>query len=105
MAVTDGSYIRELIPTVCSAAFVLECSEGRGQIMRYVPEQSKNANAYRVELPGLMTILLILLAADQVRPDLTGVARMVSDCLGALEKVSTLPKKMVTQSVSTLGHS
>jgi hypothetical protein len=30
MAVTDGSYIRELFPNLCSAAFVLKCSEGRG---------------------------------------------------------------------------
>jgi hypothetical protein len=28
VAVTDGSYIRELYPHLCSAAFVLECSKG-----------------------------------------------------------------------------
>ena len=32
-AVTDGSYIRELIPDLCSAALVLECSRGRGRIV------------------------------------------------------------------------
>ena len=29
MAVTDGSFIRELYPDLCSAAFILECTKGR----------------------------------------------------------------------------
>ena len=29
VAVTDGSYIRELYPHLCSAAFVFECGKGR----------------------------------------------------------------------------
>ena len=45
VAVTDGSYIRELISNVCSAVFVLKCSERRGQITGSFPEQSNNANA------------------------------------------------------------
>ena len=32
VAVTDGSYIRELYPNLCSAAFVIECAKGRGRI-------------------------------------------------------------------------
>ena len=32
-AVTDGSYIRELHPEICSASFVLECAEGTGRIV------------------------------------------------------------------------
>jgi hypothetical protein len=30
ITVTDGSYIRERFPNLCSAAFVLECSNGCG---------------------------------------------------------------------------
>ncbi len=30
VAVTDGSYIRELFPHLCSAAFILECRKGQG---------------------------------------------------------------------------
>ncbi len=30
VAVTDGSYIQQLYPRSCSAAFVLECTQGRG---------------------------------------------------------------------------
>jgi hypothetical protein len=32
IAVTDGSFVRELFPNLCSAAFVLECSKGRGRV-------------------------------------------------------------------------
>ena len=33
VAVTDGWYIRELYPNLCSAAFVLECARGWGQFI------------------------------------------------------------------------
>ena len=32
VAVTDGSYIKEHYPELCSAAFVLECTKGRGRL-------------------------------------------------------------------------
>ena len=59
VCVTDGSYIREMLPELCSAAFILECSEGKGRIVGSFPEASKVANAYRGELLGLMAILLV----------------------------------------------
>jgi hypothetical protein len=33
MAVTDGSYIKEMYPHMNSAAFIFECSKGQGQLM------------------------------------------------------------------------
>ena len=45
-AVTDGSYIKELYPNICSAAFILECKEGRGRIVGSFPEQTAAACAY-----------------------------------------------------------
>ncbi len=33
VAVTDGSYIRELFPNLCSVAFVLGCSKGQGRVV------------------------------------------------------------------------
>lgn len=33
MVVTDGSYIKEHSPDLCSAAFVLECTQGLGQLV------------------------------------------------------------------------
>ena len=70
VTVTDGSYMREMYPNVCSAAFILECREGSGQIVGSFAEASTHANAYRGELMGLMAIHLILKAADQLWPGL-----------------------------------
>ncbi len=33
VADTDGLYIRQLFPNMCSAAFILECAKGRGKII------------------------------------------------------------------------
>ena len=66
ICVTDGSYIKEMLPDLCSAAFILECTEGTGRIVGSFPESSRVANAYRGELLGLMAIHLILLAANKV---------------------------------------
>jgi len=91
LAVADGSYIRELFGDACSCAFVLECQNGRGRILGKLVESSKDACAYRGELLGLLAIHLILLAANKLRPELTGEVKVVSDCLGALRRVVTLP--------------
>ena len=91
VTVTDGSYMREMYPNVCLAAFILECREGSGQIVGSFAETSTHANAYREELMGLMVIHLILKAADQLWPGLGGRAMIYSDCLGALKKVANLP--------------
>ena len=66
ICVTDGSYIKDTLPELCSAAFILECEPGKERIVRSFPESSKVANTYRGELFGLMTIHLILLAANKV---------------------------------------
>ena len=91
LAVTDGSYIREINPDLCSAAFVLECRQGRGRIVGHFPEASHSACAFRGELMGLLAIHLILVAANKVDPSLDGTVTIVSDCLGALGCVHSLP--------------
>ena len=91
IAVTGESYIKEVCPGLCSAAFILECSEKRGRIIGSFSEASPTANAYRGELMGLMAIHLILLAANEVWPDLRGSATVYSDCLGALGRIANLP--------------
>ena len=60
-AVTDGSYIKEVCPGLCSAACILECSEKSGRIIGSFSEASPAATAYRGELMGLMAIHLILI--------------------------------------------
>ena len=46
LAVTDGSHTKELNTDLCSAAFVLECSKGRGNVFGSFPEQSVAMGAY-----------------------------------------------------------
>ena len=68
MAVTDGSYMADIMPDACSAAFILECSQGRGSITGSSVERSESASAYRGELMGLMAIHLILEGVQQTSP-------------------------------------
>ncbi len=91
VAVTDGSYIRQLYSHLCSAAFVLDCYYGRGRLVGLFKEASKAANANRGELLGLMAIHLILVSVNQVHKSLSGSAKVVSDCLGALQRMTYLP--------------
>ena len=87
---TDGLYMKELYPDLCSAKFVLECSKGRGGIFGSFPEQLVAAGAYRGELLGLMAVHLIFLAVNKVNPTLQGRVKIYYDCLGALVTVATL---------------
>jgi hypothetical protein len=90
-AVMDGSYIRQLYPNLCSAAFVMECKHGRGWIIGLFKESPEAANAYRGKLLGLMALHLILVSVNRVHKLLNGGATVVSDCLGALRRVVYLP--------------
>jgi hypothetical protein len=91
LAVTDGSFLREHYPNLCSAAFVLECTKGRGYMIGSFSEASQVANSYRGELLGLMAIHLILLSIDKVHGGKDRSVEVVSDCLGALRRVTDLP--------------
>jgi hypothetical protein len=91
LAVTDGSYIKEHYPNLCSAAFILECTQGRGRLVGAFAEASVAANAYRGELLGLMAVHLLLLAVETTSPVLRGRSSIYSDFLGALGRVEKLP--------------
>jgi hypothetical protein len=91
-AVTDGSYIKEMHPELCSAAFILECSVTGGRMIGSFPELSPDACAFQGEMLGLLAIHLLLLAIHKLHPDLGGQVALYSDCLGALGKVADLPQ-------------
>ncbi len=91
IAVADGLHMKALYLQIHSAVFVLECSNGRGQLCGLFPEASQSACSYRGELGGLMAIHLILLAINEVNANLTGSVHIYSDCLRALDKVKILP--------------
>jgi hypothetical protein len=95
IAVTDGSYMKDLYPNIHSAALVLECSKGRGRLWCSFPVVSQVACSYRDELVGLMAIHLILLAINKINPDLAGLVHTFSDCLGMLNKDKDLPPSRV----------
>ena len=46
VAVTDDAYMCEVFPNVCIAAFILDCSEGRGRIVGSFLEHLSTPNAY-----------------------------------------------------------
>jgi hypothetical protein len=49
------------------------------------------ANAYRGDRLGLMAIHLLLLSVNKIHPTLDGSVEIVSNCLGALNRVTYLP--------------
>ncbi len=91
VTVTDGSYIWELFPNLCSAAFVLKCSAGCGRIIGSFSKSLHVANAYRGKLLGLMAIHLILQSINEIHRNLSGSVEIVSNCLGALNRVTYHP--------------
>jgi hypothetical protein len=91
IAVTDGSYMKEVYPQVNLVAFVFESTDRRGRLWGSFIKQSPNACSYRAELLGLMAVHLILLGINTVSPNLEGSVLIFSDCLGALNKVKDLP--------------
>jgi hypothetical protein len=100
MAVTDGSYMRDLYPQIHSAALVIKCTKGRGRLWCSFTEDSEAACSYRGELMGLMAIHLIFLAVNEVTPGLKGEVHIFSDCLGALEKVKNLPPTRIPMNLA-----
>ena len=46
VAVTDGTYIWEHHPDLCSAAFILECKHCGGHVVGALPDASIAANAF-----------------------------------------------------------
>ena len=90
-AVTGCSYTKDLYPDMCSAAFVLEYTEGRGMIVGSFLKSSTQVYKYRGERLGLMAIHIIILVANKVDTELRVQVTIYSDCLGALTRVITFP--------------
>jgi hypothetical protein len=95
VCVSDGSYLKELHPHMCSAAIMMECSQGGGRLSLALTDQYLSANAFRGELLGLMAIHLLLHSISITHPDLTGNTDIYSDCMGALQTISNLPAAKV----------
>ena len=83
--------MKDMHPTLNSAAFIFKCTKGRGRLWGSFLEHSMDAGSYCGELLGLMAIHLILKAVNVVSPNLRGSVYILSDCLGALKKIEDLP--------------
>jgi hypothetical protein len=70
LTITNRSYMKELYPSFNSAAFVFECTKGRGRLMGSFVEHTRDACSYHGKLLGLMAIHLILLAVNKCNPAL-----------------------------------
>jgi hypothetical protein len=90
VAVTDGSYIKQVHPELCANAFIMQCLRGCGRMIGSFAEASSAANACIGKLLGLMQVHLILLAVQCTSPALEGKIVIYLDCLGALGRVSML---------------
>ena len=77
VAVTYGSYMRELYPNVCSTAFIFECTDGTGRLIGSFPETTVSATAYQGELLVLMAIHLILRSVNEMAPALSGLVTSI----------------------------
>lgn len=95
ICVSDGSYISQLHPDVCSTAVMIECTLGGGSLSVSFAEESLAANAYRGELLGLMTVHLLLQSINLSRPELSGTVKIYSDCIGALRTIQNLPASRI----------
>ena len=91
VCVSDGSYIREMHPLVCSAAVIMECKDSHQRLSFSTTDVSSSSNAFRGELIGLLAIHLILHSIHKAQPELTGSVKIYSDCTGALRTISSLP--------------
>jgi hypothetical protein len=72
VAVTDGSYMKDVYPHLTLAAFVFKCTKGRERLWGSFVERTPDAGSYQGKLLGLMAINLILRAVNKVSTDLTG---------------------------------
>jgi hypothetical protein len=98
IVVTDGSFMKEIYPHINLVAFVFECTKGQDRLWGSFVEHSLDAGSYRLKLIGLTAIHLILHWINVVSPNLWRSVLILSNCLGALNKVEDLlPYRIPTQ--------
>ena len=65
MAVTDGSYKKDVRSDICGAGWVIFCTNTGKWVSGSFAERSSSANSYRGELLGMLAINLFLLAYEE----------------------------------------
>ena len=104
--VHDGSYMRQIAPKLCSAAFVLSCSRTGLQASGTLVERCDSADNYRAEALGAMAGLLVIKAATTKRRRYLSVLKAHCDNMGIVKHgnaaTTTCPEKQVQADVIML---
>ena len=64
---SDGSWQKEIDPSVCSCAFIVKCTESKQELKCTWVEKGESASNYRAELLGAIGNLLVMKA---ILPDI-----------------------------------
>ena len=92
--VTDGSYNKELAPTISGAGWVIYCTETNKRLYGNFYEQSPSAGSYRGELLGLLALHTLAAALERYFSFKDGTAKLCCDNQTALFK-SKEPRKRI----------
>ena len=64
-SVTDGSYIRHLVPNVCGAGWIIQDKLTGKKVKGSLAEWSSSAGSYRGEMLGMLAVRVFLLAVEE----------------------------------------
>ena len=92
--VTDGSYNKDIAPTISGAGWVIYCTETKKRFYGNFYEQSPSAGSYRGELLGLLALHTLATALEKYFSLADGVAKLCCDNQAALFK-SKEPRKRI----------
>ena len=104
--VHDGSYMRQVAPKLCSAAFVLSCSRTGFQASGTLVERCDSADNYRAEALGAAAGLLVIKAATSKRRRYLSILKAHCDNMGIVKHgnaaESSCPDRQVQADLITL---
>ena len=92
--VTDGSYNRELAPSVSGAGWALYCTRCGRKLYGSFAEFSPSAGSYRAELLGLLAIHTLLAALEEFYHLPGSPGTICCDNQGALRKSETYRRRI-----------
>jgi hypothetical protein len=94
--VTDGSYNKDVAPTVSGAGWMLYCTATGKRMYGSFYEASGSDGSYRGEILGLAAIHILVAAIEQFYSLTPGTARICCDNRGALFKSKVYRRRIPT---------
>ena len=96
VCLTDGSYIKNSAPDLCSAGWVLACRRTCRYIAGTLVERSPWANSFRGELLGMLAIMLFLLAVEEYHEVVSSGTQAYCNCKGVITTFEKKEKRVAT---------